>query len=293
MRRTIYRFLLFSLLLLLLCGCGGEPASVPTTTPAAETADPYAHMVEVESGFGSKMWVPLYEDLPVNPFTPEDFLDGEYQGKAYAALHGVDVSEHQGEIDWASVRAGGVSFAILRAGYRGYGQAGSLNADPFFPQNVSGARENGLRIGVYFFSQAVNVEEAREEAYFLLEQLRPYGPGAFSMPVYYDWEAILTEEARTDGVGGATVTDCAVAFCEVLEAAGYEAGVYVYRNLGYFTYDLRQLRAYSLWVAAAGTYPDFYYAHALWQYSFTGTVPGISGDVDLDYLFLPMDNAST
>ena len=266
---------------LLLSGCGEQ------APPPVETVDPYEGMVLVESGYGTQMWVTEYPELPVNPFTAEDFQDGVYTGTDYLVRCGIDVSEHQGEIDWAAVREDDIQFAVIRAGYRGYGEAGSLRQDACFTANMEGARNNGLSIGIYFFSQATDAEEAVQEADYLLELLAPYGPSAFALPIYYDWEAISQVTARTDGMDGESITACAVAFCGRIAAAGYRAGIYAYRNLGYFSYDLRQLQDYSLWIAALGSYPDFYYAHEIWQYSIGGRVSGIGTDVDLDLLFVP------
>jgi len=261
---------------LLLTGCGRAAEREP-----AETADPYAGMVQVESGYGTKMWVREHEELERNPFcVSEAYLD--YAGTEYEFLSGVDVSEHQGEIDWAAVKDSGVSFAILRAGYRGYGQAGTLREDAYFAQNLEGAAAQGLELGVYFFSQAVTPEEAAEEAAFLLTLLEPYPKERLTLPVFYDWEDISLEEARTAGLDSETVTRCAEAFCEVIAAAGYRPGVYAYRTLGYFTYDLPRLKENTLWIAALNSYPDFYYAHEFWQCEVRDGVPGIQGAVDLD-----------
>ena len=161
MKRKIIATLLCSALLL--AGCGGGAQSVPPV----ETVDPYAGMVLVESGFGTQMWVTEYADVPVNPFTAEDFTDGEYNGTEYIVRRGIDVSEHQGEIDWSAVRASGIDFAVIRAGYRGYGEAGSLREDARFTANMSGALENALAVGIYFFSQATDAAEAEQEADFL------------------------------------------------------------------------------------------------------------------------------
>jgi GH25 family lysozyme M1 (1,4-beta-N-acetylmuramidase) len=154
--------------MLLLSGCGAAP----------QPADPYAGMVQVESGYGTKMWVKEYPEVPVNPLrnwdgTAADGITDE-NGVRYTVRDGVDVSEHQGEIDWTKLAADGVDFAILRAGYRGYGAAGRLMEDAFFKQNIAGALENGVDVGVYFFSQATSAEEAEEEADFLLALLRSY-----------------------------------------------------------------------------------------------------------------------
>ena len=285
--KALLPLLLLGLLCLFFCAACGEPAPPPTPPP---TEDPYAGMVQVPSGFGTLMWVRAYPELPVNDLRPEDFSPAaNYIGDRYLVLRGIDVSEHQGEIDWSAVRASEIEFAILRAGYRGYGEAGTLNADTCFAENVNSAMLLGIPIGVYFFSQATGPEEAVEEAEYLLELLRPYPPQYFSLPVYYDWEAIGIDEARTDGMDSETITACAAAFCARIAEAGYTPGIYAYRNLGYFSYDLRLLKDYSLWIASVGAYPDFYYAHAMWQYSYQGKVPGIGTDVDLDLLFLPRE----
>lgn len=277
--KKISSALLLCLALLLLCSCRTAPEPLVT-------ADPYAGMVQVESGHGSLMWVKLYENVPRNTLDRSLFRqrDGfiEYSGRDYAALRGIDVSEHQQDIDWAQVKESGVEFAMIRAGYRGYSQGG-LYEDPFFRQNVEGALENGIRVGVYFFSQAIDPGEAREEADFLLKLIADYD---ISMPVAYDWESIGTEEARTDNMEGSVLTECAVAFCEAVKQAGYDPAVYAYRYLAYFYYDLEQLSDYRLWVGAVGSSPDFYYRHDIWQYSAAGAVSGIEGDVDLNLMFI-------
>lgn len=272
LRKKYAALLLFAVLLL--CGC----------TDKAQ-ADPYAGMVQVESGYGAKMWVKLHEDIPASDLAAEDFSSGVYTGTDYFCLGGIDVSEHQADIDWQAVAGSGVEFAIIRAGYRGYSQGG-LFEDAYFRANIEGAYEAGLDVGIYFFSQATSAQEAEEEAEFLLSLLEDY-PGAVSLPVFFDWETIGVEQARTDGVDGATLTDCAIAFCQRIEQAGYEAGIYFYRNLGYFSYDLPRLTDYTWWAATLGEAPDFYYRHSFWQYSVTGTVDGISGDVDRNMMFIP------
>lgn len=276
---------LAAVLALLLTACGSPFARVP-----AETADPYAGMVEVESGFGTKMWVVRHEELEVSPFL--GWSRSEAVPEGYAVSMGVDVSEHQGEIDWAAAAAGGVGFAILRAGYRGYGEAGRLVADPRFRANMTGALAAGIPVGVYFFSQAVTPEEADEEAGFLLSLLSDWTPEQLALPVFYDWEDISHDTARTDGLDGETVTACAIAFCERMAAAGFTPGIYAYRYLAYFSYDLPKLAAYPLWVGAISGESDFYYAHAFWQDAVTEGVSGIGGPVDRDYWFRKLPEAA-
>ena len=282
---------------LALSGCGvtepvPTPAPPPSPTPSPTPyVDPFEGLVSVPDGAGGFQWIVESEILPVSDFEKIFFVpqsDGtiRYSGSQYKALYGVDVSVHQKEIDWAAVAASGVEFAMIRLGYRGYGAAGTLNEDEYFRANMEGALNAGLKVGVYFFSQAVNSQEAKEEAAFVLERLEGY---ELTMPVAYDWEPITYDEAsRTKTTPGGVVTNCAVIFCEAVKAAGYEPMVYFYRGLGYHIYDLDRLADYPFWVGALGDYPDFYYKHAMWQYSITGQVPGISGDTDLDIWFEPV-----
>lgn len=232
------------------------------------------------------MWVTLYDDVPASSFAADQFYsDGtyiDYSGKQYKALRGIDVSEHQGAIDWQKVRDDGVEYAIIRAGYRGYSE-GKLFEDACFKTNIEGAKSAGLKVGVYFFSQAVNTLEATEEAEFLLSSVKDYD---LDLPVFFDWEQVTeVGKTRVDNVDGTAITDCALAFCGTVETAGYDAGVYFYRSLGYYDYELNRLTNLVFWVGAPGSAPDFYYKHTMWQYSFTGTVNGIEGGTDLNLLF--------
>ena len=205
-----------------------------------------------------------------------------YEDEDWYTVSGIDVSSHQGVIDWPSVAGDGISYAIIQAGYRGYSD-GALSEDEQFRANLSGAKAAGLETGIYFFSQAVNEDEAREEARFVLELL---AGETLELPVYYDWERVESAPARTDEVDGDTVTACAKAFCETVEAGGYEAGVYFNQNYVYTLIDLAQLLDYPLWMAQYQTAPDFFYHFTCWQYTDSGTVAGISGPVDLDIRFL-------
>ena len=262
----------------LLAACGSPFTRIP-----AATVDPYAGMVQVESGFGTKMWVERYDELEVSPFLGWSRLDPVPEGCAVAM--GVDVSEHQGTIDWAAARADGVEFAIIRAGYRGYGEAGRLVEDPCFRANMEGALAAGVQVGVYFFSQAVTPEEAVEEAEFLLTLLADWPAEKLELPVFFDWEDISHDTARTDGLNGETITACAIAFTERVAEAGYAPGIYAYRYLAYFNYDLPRLTDCALWVGALGAESDFYYAHAFWQNAVADGIRGIEGPVDRDFWF--------
>ncbi|MCD7838011.1 MAG: lysozyme [Clostridiales bacterium] len=246
--------------------------------------------------------VVVNEALEQNEYTEEDFAldeDGRMTCLTSGYRTGVDVSAHQGDIDWEAVAAAGVSFAMLRVGFRGYGAEGTLNLDDYFLQNAQAAVAAGLEVGAYFFSQATSAEEAEEEAAFVLEQLEWL---AITFPVAYDWELIDTENsgedgARTDDVDDETAAACAEAFCAAITQAGYQAALYVNNQTGYFSYDDALLQSYFLWYAGyEQSYPDYYYAVDLWQYTESGTVDGITGGVDLNIYPIdtdPADSGST
>ena len=150
---------------------------------------------------------------------------------------------------------------------------------------MEGASANGLKLGVYMFSQAITVEEAVAEAEFVLERLEDYN---IDLPIVYDWEKMEGVAARTDGMDEALLTQCAKAFCQRIQEAGYEACIYFNRHLGYYGFDLSQLTEHSFWIALPVTFPDFYYQCEIWQYSFNAEVPGIEGPTDMNMMFVPV-----
>ena len=221
-----------------------------------------------------------------NRYDPQAFTQEEngwitYEKNGRKALTGIDVSVYQGDIDWEAVAQPGVEFAIIRLGYRGYSQ-GAIQLDRNFEQNMRGALEAGLDVGVYFFSQATTVLEAEEEADFVLENLRGY---PITFPVVFDWEFVTADQARTHEMEGEALTDCALAFCELVATAGYTPMVYFNQDIGYFYYQLDELDQYPFWLAEYDSKPDFFYDFEIWQYTHTGTVPGIQGSVDLNLAF--------
>ena len=182
-----------------------------------------------------------------------------------------------------------MEFAILRVGYRGMTEGG-LNVDATFEQNYQGAVDAGLQVGVYFFSQAVSQEEAREEADFVLQTLNGR---ELAYPVVFDWETPIpseelpAEDLRAYDISGEEVTRFALAFCQQIEKNGYTACVYTNKTMAYNTFNLEELKDYALWYAEYQPAPSLYYGFRLWQYSASGTVPGISGSVDLNLCFEP------
>ena len=240
------------LLAVLLAGCAAKPAP---------TEPPYT--------------------LPPSQYAPGDFeMEGDYLTcTAGNAVMGIDVSSHQGQIDWQKVADSGVKFAFVRLGYRGY-ESGNLQNDVYVDLNLQGARQAGIAVGAYFFSQAVNAEEAKEEAEFALKIL-----GAFSLdlPLVYDWEYV-NDTARTANVDKATLTACTLAFCTAVEEAGCRPMIY-FNSSQVKKLDMEQLQQYPWWLAKYDPEQEFPCRVDLWQYTNQGELPGISGKVDINLMF--------
>ncbi len=192
---------------------------------------------------------------------------------------GIDVSKWNGNIDWNSVKASGASYAIIRCGYRG-SSTGALITDPKFAANISGANAAGLKVGVYFFTQAVNEKEAVEEASMVLDLVKKY---KISYPIFLDVES---SGGRADGIDKATRTAVCKAFCATIQNSGYTAGVYA--NKTWFTskIDTGALGSYKIWLAQYAAAPSYSGRYNLWQYSSKGSVPGIKGNVDMNQSYL-------
>lgn len=202
-----------------------------------------------------------------------------YDGKGYTYRYGVDVSYYQKDVDWKRVREEGIEFAFIRLGFRGYGAEGTLNLDKNFEQNLHGAKTSGLDVGVYFFAQAINEQEAIEEAEFVLQHLNGR---KLEMPIVYDPETIMEDGARTNGISREQFTKNAIAFCERIKEAGYEPMIYCNMLWQAFQLDMSELRAYPIWYADYEPYPQTPYHFEIWQFTQKGSVDGIDGNVDIN-----------
>ena len=223
--------------------------------------------------------VPTKPTLPPSLYGPEDFY---FEGDTLACYEaevafGIDVSHHQGVIDWQAVADSGVEFVFVRLGYRGI-TGGELHEDDYVRENLRGAKEAGLQLGAYFYSQAITVEEARQEAAFALEIL---GDTRLDLPLVFDWE----QEKRTENVPASTVTDSAIAFCEDIALAGFTPMVYFNGYQAEHQMDMARLDGYLWWLAMYDINEEFPCRMDYWQYSCTGSVPGIEGNVDLNLMF--------
>jgi len=192
---------------------------------------------------------------------------------------GIDVSKWNGNIDWNSVKSSGASYAIIRCGYRG-SSTGALITDPKFAANISGANAAGLKVGVYFFTQAVNEKEAVEEASMVLDLVKKY---KISYPIFLDVEG---SGGRADGIDKGTRTAVCKAFCATIQNSGYTAGVYANKTWLNSKIDAGALGSYKIWLAQYAAAPSYGGRYNLWQYSSKGSVPGIKGNVDMNQSYL-------
>ena len=272
------RYIIISLALcVLLTGCGisvnnaGElnwNSHYPTETTAPEVTGP---------------------TLPPSPYGPVDFgFDGDYITCLSGAYQvGIDVSAWQSQIDWQQVKDAGIDYVMIRVGWRG-SEEGKLFEDECFRSHYDGAAAVGLKIGGYFFSQAISVEEAQAEAAYAMQLLdgRP-----LQMPLIFDWEQLGSED-RTKDMDARTLTDCSIAFCEAVKAKGFDPGVYFNPDQASRLMYLTELTDYRFWLAMYSSTMSYPHKVDMWQYTNTGKVPGIEGEVDLN-VHLIYENGGT
>jgi len=274
-----------------------ETETFETETPETETLDTEALGDNNEGDtftfvdvFGEEYEAVINPDVPSKTYDDDCFRhDGYYlyyedglaedDDEHISSRLGIDVSNYQGNINWARVKEAGYEFAFIRIGYRGYGQYGNLCTDKKYRQNIEGAKENGLDVGVYFFAQAINEQEAIEEAEYVLSLLEGY---ELTLPVVYDPESILDDVARTDDVTGEQFTLNTIAFCNTIADAGYEPAVYANMLWEAFELDLSKLDKIPVWYADYEAKPQTPYDFEYWQYSNTARVDGVDGECDVD-----------
>ena len=264
-----------------------QPAT-PEPEPEPVPAFSYSHTPD-----GYITWrgsrVPVWNSTDRNPYDPSAFsYNGNgfltYNDGTYTSRIGIDVSKHQGTINWAKVKEAGVDFAILRLGYRGY-STGKLVMDSTFYTNLQGCLDNGIEVGVYFFSQALNYKEGVAEANFVMDALSGY---RITYPIVFDWEPYAASVgARTRGIGDEQLNQAAQGFLETVAKAGQTGMLYQNPTYFYKHMDMSRFADYPLWLAHYVDMTSFYYRYDIWQYSCTGHVSGIDGNVDLNIHILP------
>ena len=232
--------------------------------------------------FFSSNEIEVAEDIQRNIWNPELFETDDsgfmhYNDPSVKTCLGIDVSSFQKDIDWNKVKASGIDFVFIRAGYRGNTEGG-LFIDPYFETNYEGAKNAGLSIGVYFFSQSINESEAAEEADFVVSLLKDK---ELDLPIVFDWEYV-SETARTANITQETMSKCADAFYERIHQHGFDCMVYFNLYTSYMIYDMDQFGEKMIWLAQFADKLTYYYHYEIWQYSCTGKIDGIDTDVDLN-----------
>ena len=256
-------------------------------TTMVETLRPYYPNELVVVSNGTFNFVPIRDDLQKNDYVLENLNileDGEvqYMQDGQVVSHkGIDVSKHQGNIDWTKVAADGVEFAFIRVGLRGYGTEGKLVEDEYFEQNVKGALQAGIKVGVYFYSQAITDEELLEEANLVLEKVKPYN---IELPIVFDVEKV-SGKGRANELSVEERTRLTALFCQTIQDAGYKPMIYHNMEMGTLMLDLGQLEQYDKWFAYYNDDLYYPYAYKVWQYSEKGAVDGINEEVDLNIWF--------
>lgn len=245
--------------------------------------------IPVTGDGGEKLLVRAKEEIAMHELEAGNFKYNEngfleyYVNGVKVSMTGIDVSKWQYDVNWKKVKAAGVDYAIIRLGYRGTAEAGNTAMDPYYEQNIKGALEAGLQVGVYYFTQAITVEEAIEEANIVIDALKGYN---ITFPVVYDTE--YREDGRANDLSNAERTACAKAFCDTILAAGYTPVVYSSTNWAVLDLDLEGLSNYDFWYAYYGSPENLYmpYEFTMWQYTDSGKVDGISTAVDLNISFM-------
>lgn len=275
-----------------LCGCSDEnnssSSSSQTATEATDTTvKTTGNKIHINDSTLGEIWITELDGVPVNKldnngFTADSSLKYYSENGKSASTEGIDVSAYSGDIDWKKVKESGIDFAMIRVGGRGYGESGEMYTDERALEYINGAKAEGIKVGAYFFSQAINTEEALEEADYVKTVL---GDTKLDYPVAYDWEIIKDDDARTDNVSASQATECARAFCDRVKELGYTPILYSPSRELYFKYDLSRLADIDIWYCEYANVPTFYYEFSMWQYSATGTIDGIEGAVDLNICF--------
>lgn len=275
---------------------GEEPDSIPLDF-FKQRAQQFNLSTEFLQGFFDDAI--LYKDksgivyAPIDPKLPKNSYDWSnlvwtngrvdyVENGVSKALAGIDVSKYQGEIDWDKVKADGIDFAFIRYGSRGWG-TGKLVEDELFHKNMQNARRAGVEVGVYFYTQAVSAEEAVEEANAVVQALQGY---KVSFPVVLDTEEVHEGDSRTNELSSEEMTAAALAFCDTVAAAGYRPMIYAGTKWFVSRLELERLTKYDLWLAQYYKTPFFPYDFQIWQYTGSGKVDGIQGDVDLNLCFV-------
>lgn len=236
---------------------------------------------------GTEQWIMINSYLDKNTYQEAGFVYEEPVMKYFAngdkaSYLGVDISKENGTVDFKKIKKDGVDFVMVRLGYRGY-ESGKVILDEEYFDNIQLANEAGLAVGVYFESQATTVDEALEEAEFVVTNLIEM---RVTYPVVFDLGLVANDSSRIDNIPKTQLTEITNAFCERVKEVGFTPMVYGNKYWLLRKIDLTMLGDYDIWLSQNEEVPDYPYEFAMWQYSHTGSVSGISGDVNMNISFI-------
>lgn len=229
----------------------------------------------------------LVTPITASAFTgSSNFMDKTYTHQdrfvSSGIQQGIDVSYHNGTLDWSTIKAAGVDFAILRAAYRGYGTEGTLVRDAKFAEYMQGAMSQGIPVGAYIYSQAITTAEAVQEANYILNIVRGY---SLDLPIVFDYEFAGVKTGRLDSawssgkLNKSKMTDIALAFCDTIKNTGYDAMVYANKTFlsKNLDHEVIENAGYDVWLAHYTTNTNYTGDYKIWQYTSSGRIPGIEG----------------
>lgn len=241
----------------------------------------------IKDDSGNNKYYEIIQNVPKNNYDFDNNLidkDGvlSYKKDAISGILGIDLSKFNGEIDWKSVKECGVSFAMLRLGSRSYG-TGEIVLDEKFVDYAQNAELNSIPIGAYFYSQAINENEAIEEANYIVGAVAGFN---VKYPIALDIEKVTNDAARTDSLTAKERTTFAKLFCDTVKNYGYTPIIYADKAMLVTGLNIEELSAYDIWIADYEIPTKYPYEFSMWQYSNKGHVNGITGDVNLNMSFI-------
>ncbi|MBQ8666744.1 MAG: hypothetical protein IJ526_07770 [Lachnospiraceae bacterium] len=241
----------------------------------------------IEDDNGKKTYYEIIKDVPRNDYNLENNLINEnglltYKDSKRESVKGVDLSKYNGTVDFTKLKEAGVGFAMLRLASRGYG-SGKISLDEKFVEYAQNAQVAGIQIGAYFYSQAVNENEAVEEANYIVGAISGFN---VKYPVAIDIERVSGDEARTDKLTNKERTSIVKMFCDTVKGYGYKPIIYASSEMLVGGLDLKELQDYDVWLADEKIPTEYPYRFGMWQYNTKGHIDGITGDIDLDISFI-------
>lgn len=236
---------------------------------------------------GTEEWVLISQQLPKNTYDYTKLVSQSGVMKYYVdgtktSYFGVDISKTQGYVDYNKLVKAGVDFVMLRVGARGY-STGQLVIDEYYIDNIKGATDTSLHVGLYFSSQAKTKEEAVEEANMVITQIGEYD---IDYPIVFEMETIVNDNSRTSALTKEERTDIAIAFLDTIKAAGYIPMIHGDKEWLLTKVDLTKLTSYDIWLSQEGDLPDYPYQFSMWQYNKSGSIDGVSGNVSFNISFI-------